>query len=211
MFLISQIVKSILNQSLTFYLRAKYQEKSIHCLNKRFIKENYNHFKPEYRFSIKGNNFNNYLLYYINQQGLNNILHYEDISSMQQSIEIRAPFMDYRLMEFAFSIPNELRFKKGITKIILRETIGIMLPDSITKNRQKIGFRTPFKEYIANDKSFKSYISEILNSRSFTSKKIWKANKIYKVFQNTFKYPNFPFWRVINLEIWSKVYNISNL
>lgn len=210
-FLLIQMVKSILNQPFASYLRAKYQEKSIGCLDKNFVKANINHYKSEYKFSIKGNNFNEYLLNQINHQGLNTILHYEDISSMSQSIEIRSPFLDYRVMEFAFSIPNKLKFNNGITKLIQRETIGKMLPDFITKNRQKIGFNTPFEEYIDTDANFKAYVGDILNSQSFKSKKIWKANKVAKVFQHSAKYPLFPYWRVINLEVWSKVYNINNL
>lgn len=209
-FLISQMAKSVLNQNFASYLRARFQEKTISCFNEDFVKANYHHFKPAYKFSLKGNNFNNYLLTQINQQGLNHILHYEDVSSMSQSIEIRSPFMDYRLMEFAFSIPNELRFNKGVTKVIQRDTIGKLLPDSITKAK-KIGFTTPFKDYISNDPNFKTYISDILNSKSFTSKKIWDADKIKKVFSNTKDNPAFPYWRIINLEVWSKVYNITNL
>jgi asparagine synthase (glutamine-hydrolysing) len=209
-FLISQIAKSVLNQNYASYLRARFQEKTISCFNKDFVNDNYHHFKPAYKFSLKGNNFNNYLLTQINQQGLNHILHYEDVSSMSQSIEIRSPFMDYRIMEFAFSIPNNLRFNKGITKVIQRDTIGKMLPDTITKAK-KIGFTTPFKDYISSDPNFKTYISDVLNSKSFTSKKIWDADKIRKVFSNTKDNPGFPYWRIINLEIWSKVYNITNL
>jgi len=210
-FLITQMVKSILNQPLPSYLRAKYQEKSIFCLENDFVKQNYNHYKSEYKFSIKGNNFNRYLLNQINNQGLNHILHYEDVSSMQQSIEIRSPFMDYRLMEFAFSIPNDMKFKNGVTKRIQRETIGKMLPDFITENRNKIGFSTPFNEYISSDPAFRHFIFDVLNSTNFKSKKIWNADKIIKVFENPSKYPNFPFWRIINFEIWSKMYNIRNL
>ncbi len=210
-FLIAQMIKSTLSQSSSSYLRAKFQEKSIGCLDKDFIKENYSHYNSEYKFSLKGDNLNKYLLNLINHQGLNAILHYEDISSMQQSIEIRSPFMDYRLMEFAFSIPNDLKFKNGVTKIIQRETIGKMLPDSITKTRKKIGFLTPFTDYISSIPEFRSYIFETLNSQSFISKKIWKADKIIKIFRNPSKYSNFPFWRVINLEVWSKMYNITNL
>lgn len=172
---------------------------------------NYNHYKSDWKFSLYGNNFNRYLLDQIIHKTLNNILQYEDISSMLQSIEIRSPFMDYRLMEFAFSIPNDLKFKKGITKVIQRETIGKMLPDSITNNRKKIGFNTPFTDYISNDTSFKSYIFSTVNSKSFSSKNIWKGDKIAKVFENPSKYPDFPFWRFINMEIWSKVYDINNL
>ena len=210
-FLTSQIMKSLLNHNFSSYLRAKFQEKSFSCFQNYFIREHKAHFKPEYHFSLSGNNFNRYLLAQINQFGLNNILHYEDISSMNQSIEIRSPFMDYRLMEFAFSIPNDLKFKNGVTKIIQRETIGKMLPDSIVKNRKKIGFITPFQDYISNDSDFKNYISDLLHSKSFTSKKIWNSDKISTAFSDPDKLPNFPYWRIINLEVWSKVYNINNL
>jgi asparagine synthase (glutamine-hydrolysing) len=210
-FLLSQMFKSILSHTYSSYLRAKYMEKSIFCLNKEFIKMNYDHYKSDWKFSFKGNNFNRYLINTISYKTLNNILHYEDISSMLQSIEIRSPFMDYRMMEFGFSIPNDLKFKKGVTKIIQRETIGKMLPDSITKNRKKIGFNTPFTEYFSNDPDFKSYILGTINSKSFSSKKIWNADKLSKVFENPSRYPGFPLWRFLNMEVWSKVYNINNL
>jgi len=209
--LLSQMFKSTLSLPYSSFLRAKYMEKSISCLDKEFVKMNYPHYKSDWKFSLKGNNFNRYLLNHITHKTLNNILQYEDVSSMMESIEIRSPFMDYRLMEFAFSIPNDLRFKNGITKIIQRETIGKSLPDSITKNRKKIGFNTPFTDYISNDPSFKSYLLNTINSEHFTSKRIWDAKKIKKVFENASKYPEFPFWRIVNLEVWSKVYNIDNL
>ncbi len=210
-FLLSQMFKSTLSHTHSSFLRAKFMEKSISCLNKEFVKMNYKHYKSDWKFSLYGNNFNRYLLDQIMHKTLNNILQYEDISSMLQSIEIRSPFMDYRLMEFAFSIPNDLKFKNGITKVIQRETIGKMLPDSITNNRKKIGFNTPFTDYISNDTSFKSYIFSTVNSKSFSSKNIWKGDKIAKVFEDPSKYPDFPFWRFINMEIWSKVYDINNL
>lgn len=209
--LLSQMFKSTLSLPYSSYLRAKYMEKSLSCLNSEFVRLNYKHYKSDWKFSLKGGNFNKYLLNHITHKTLNNILQYEDISSMLQSIEIRSPFMDYRLMEFAFSIPNELKFNKGITKVIQRETIGKMLPESITYNRKKIGFNTPFTEYISSDPTFKSYIFDIINSKSFSSKKIWNSSKIVEKFKNPEKYPNFPFWRFINMELWSKGYNINNL
>lgn len=210
-FLLSQMFKSVINQSLAAYLRARYQEKSIPHLEEGFIKENFKHYKPDYQFSFKGNNFTHYLLKQINKEGLNQILHYEDVSSMSQSIEIRSPFMDYRLMEFAFSIPNELKYKSGITKLIQRETIGKMLPDSITKNRQKVGFRTPFLDYLSHDPAFKTYVQDVLHSSTFQSKRIWKADKLARLFERPDENPNFPFWRVLNLEAWSKMYQVKNL
>ena len=211
LFLISQMFKTTLSHPRSSFLRAKYLEKSVSCLNNSFIKMNYPHYKSDWKFSLKGDNFDRYLINQICHKTLNNILHYEDVSSMLESIEIRSPFMDYRMMEFAFSIPNRLKFNKGVTKVIQRETFGKMLPDSITKNRRKIGFNTPFTEYISDDPSFKSYVLGIVNSKSFSKKWIWNADKVANIFKDPAKTPLFPYWRFVNLEIWSKVYEIDNL
>ena len=210
-FLFSQMFKAVINQSTASFLRAKYQEKSIGVLNKKFVEQNRSHFKKQYRFSTKKGSLSRYLLHQINSTGINQILHYEDVSSMNQSIEIRSPFMDYRLMEFAFSIPNEYKFSEGITKKIQRDTIGKDLTKSITESRKKIGFKTPFLEYLKDDTEFKKLIFSILDSESFNSRKIWNATDIKKMFKNVDANKEFPYWRIINLEIWAKAYNIENL
>jgi asparagine synthase (glutamine-hydrolysing) len=210
-YLALQILKSISNQTTTAFYRAKFQEKSIGHLNPDFVRKNYHHYKPTYQFSPGQDNFSNYLLYTINQQGLNHILHYEDVSSMNQSIEVRSPFMDYRLMEFAFSIPIELKMKEGITKLIQRETIGKTLPNVITSNRNKIGFKTPFNKYLQEDSEFKKMTTDLVNSYSFRQKTIWNSDSLAREFKKEKANENFPFWRIINLEIWSQVYSISNL
>lgn len=215
--LISQMVKAMLKPSFAAYLRGKHQENIIPCLNKEFVRNNRDAFVSDYRFSFKGNNFDNYLLDKINNQGLNTILHYEDVSSMNQSVEIRSPFVDYRLMEYAFSIPNELKLKEGRTKIILRDSIGKSLPKSITENRRKIGFSTPFYDYLFKDESFSNYVKDIFNSKSFKDKTIWDSEAIRKEYdrvsmnQTDVYWKEFPFWRVLNLEVWSKVYNVTGL
>ncbi|SNS07595.1 asparagine synthase (glutamine-hydrolysing) [Belliella buryatensis] len=210
-FLISQMFKAVLNQSTASYLRAKYREKTLDILNPEFVKKNKTHFKQFYKFSFGADSFNKYLLHQINYQGINTILQYEDSSSMNQSIEIRSPFMDYRLMEFAFSIPVEMKFSKGITKKIQRDTIGKDLPSSISRNRKKIGFRTPFLIYLEDNDDFKKLIFSILDRDSFKSRKIWDALAIKEKFANVKENKEFPFWRIINLEIWAKAYGINNL
>jgi len=209
-YLLTQMAKSILPPPFASYLRARYQDKTIPCLNKDFVKANRG-YQSLYKFSPSGGNLNNYLLDAIKNQDINSILHYEDVSSMNQSIEIRSPFLDYRMMEFAFSIPDSLKLKGGITKRILRETVGKDLPDSITKNRKKIGFHTPFTDYITNDPVFKNYVTGILESESFKAKNIWDAKKISHFFGNPTENPKFPYWRILNLELWARAYNISNL
>jgi asparagine synthase (glutamine-hydrolysing) len=206
----NQMVKALLSKKNASYFRAKFSEKNMSCLNSHFVKSAIDHYQYDYDFSLKGNNLQNYTLEQITNTGLNTILHYEDVSSMRSSIEMRSPFMDYRLMEFAFSIPDSLKFDKGKTKKIIRETVGKNLPNNIVNNYKKIGFQSPFVEYM-KDKSFQAMIQDILNSKSFNGKTIWNQKNIRERFLHPEKYPNFPFWRFLNFELWSRANGISNL
>lgn len=77
----------------------------------------------------------------------NNYLVKVDRSSMAHSIEVRSPFLDYRLAEFAQSIPS--RFKVGYSsgKILLKEILKYKVPDKIL-NRSKMGFTPPISKWI---------------------------------------------------------------
>jgi len=113
-------------------------------------------------------------------------------------------------MELAFSIPEKMKFHDGVTKKILRELFKDKLPSSVIDNHRKIGFMTPFDKWLGEETSVR-FVNEILNSSSFNNKNIWNAEKIRKIFNSKEKYPSFPYWRILNLELWSQVYRIKNL
>ncbi|MFH1298044.1 MAG: asparagine synthase (glutamine-hydrolyzing) [Bacteroidota bacterium] len=74
---------------------------------------------------------------------LPSLLHYEDRNSMAFSIESRVPFLDHRLVEFAFTLDNQDKINKGVTKYILREAMNGSLPNAIYHRHDKKGFVTP--------------------------------------------------------------------
>lgn len=76
------------------------------------------------------------------------LLRFEDRNSMAFSLEARLPFLDYRIVEFALSLPEELKINKGWQKFILREAVSEM-PDSIKWRKDKKGFTTPHADWIA--------------------------------------------------------------
>ncbi|WP_434782187.1 asparagine synthase (glutamine-hydrolyzing) [Ferrovum myxofaciens] len=79
---------------------------------------------------------------------LPSLLHYGDAVSMASSVEYRLPFMDYRLVEFAFSLPTQEKISKGYTKHILRSATEGMLIDKVRLRRSKNGFSTPMRRWI---------------------------------------------------------------
>jgi len=74
---------------------------------------------------------------------LPSLLRYEDRSSMAFGIETRLPFLDYRLVEMAFSLPDEDRLDGATTKAIARRALGDRVPPSVLERRDKMGFETP--------------------------------------------------------------------
>ena len=65
-----------------------------------------------------------------------------DRMSMASSLELRVPFLDYRMVEFAASLPDDFKMKKGEGKRILKAMMKGLLPDNII-HREKRGFPTP--------------------------------------------------------------------
>jgi asparagine synthase (glutamine-hydrolysing) len=75
-----------------------------------------------------------------------------DKMSMLHSLEIRAPFLDYRLVEFAFTVPDRHRIYEGIEKYILRETFREFLPGAIYQ-KKKQGFNLPLRKWFGKELS----------------------------------------------------------
>jgi asparagine synthase (glutamine-hydrolysing) len=65
-----------------------------------------------------------------------------DRMSMGSSLELRVPFLDYRMVEFAASLPSHYKIKNGEGKYILKEMMKGLVPDNII-HREKRGFPTP--------------------------------------------------------------------
>jgi asparagine synthase (glutamine-hydrolysing) len=89
-------------------------------------------------------------------------LRMEDRMSMAHSVESRLPFMDYRLVEFAFAIRDSLKIRDGWTKFILRSAMSGQLPPEIGWNRRKQRFAVPFGDWIRQ--SWRPMVSDLFLS-----------------------------------------------
>jgi asparagine synthase (glutamine-hydrolysing) len=75
------------------------------------------------------------------------LLHYGDAISMAFSLESRLPFMDYRLVEYAFRIPGHLKVGEGRGKLVLRNAVRRDVPLEVIDSRRKLGFPTPIAKW----------------------------------------------------------------
>jgi asparagine synthase (glutamine-hydrolysing) len=75
------------------------------------------------------------------------ILYKTDRMSMAHSLEVRPPFLDHRIIEFAARLPHDLKIRKSRLKFILRELMADKLPAPVLK-RQKEGFDIPAHQWM---------------------------------------------------------------
>lgn len=85
----------------------------------------------------------------IERTNLPALLRYEDKNAMRHSIETRLPFLDYRLVELALSLPGSAKISEGWTKHVLRQSMAGKMPDSIVWRRNKLGFEAPERLWFA--------------------------------------------------------------
>jgi len=81
---------------------------------------------------------------------------------MAHSVEIRSPFLDYRLVEFAATLPGRMKINKGIVKDILKSAVNPILPEGITK-RPKEGFVLPVFDWMVE--KLRDYMLDILSDQ----------------------------------------------
>ncbi|RMF92453.1 MAG: asparagine synthase (glutamine-hydrolyzing) [Candidatus Schekmanbacteria bacterium] len=107
------------------------------------VEEHYEKFKKRGRL-------NSMLFLDISTWLVDDILKKVDLASMANSLEVRVPFIDHRIVEYAASLPENLKLN-GITgKFIIKESAKELLPEKILKRRKK-GFHLPLAHLLRNE------------------------------------------------------------
>lgn len=88
----------------------------------------------------------------INTWLVGDILAKADKMTMANSLELRVPFLDIKIAEFASKMPDRLKFRRGVTKYLLRESVKDVVPEA-TRNRKKLGFPIPIRRWLTKERS----------------------------------------------------------
>ncbi len=86
-----------------------------------------------------------------------------DRASMSASLEVRSPFLDYRIIEFARTLPVEFRYQPGNKKRILKDLLYQYVPKELV-DRPKRGFTMPFEVWFR--KELKDYVLDTLTTEN---------------------------------------------
>jgi len=131
------------------------------------------------------------------------LLHYEDRNSMAFSIESRVPFLDYRLVEYVFSLPDRCRIYNGLTKAVLRNSMEGILPEKIRMRTDKMGFVTPQDMWLKNE--MKDWVEDIFQSKSFRERIYFRPDVImnyWHLFCDGKINAGNAIWRWLCVELW---------
>lgn len=129
-------------------------------------------------------------------------LRFNDRISMAYGTELREPFLDYRLVEFAFAQPTEYKIKKGIQKKMLREIVSEYLSDAISY-APKRPLQTPQREWLGAD--LKEFVSRELKNIENSPYASWFDLKVlYKEWETYLKgdkQSSFHIWQWLNFSL----------
>jgi asparagine synthase (glutamine-hydrolysing) len=130
-----------------------------------------------------------------------------DRASMINSLEVRAPFLDYRLIEFAYSkVPSSLKATKLDKKILLKKLAKQILPKEFDYSRKQ-GFSIPLSSWL-NGGPWLKYFEEVLlssNDSLFDKKEVLKLINGQKAGRSNSE----RLFALVLFELWRKEYEIS--
>ncbi len=129
-----------------------------------------------------------------------------DRMTMAHSLESRAPFVDPKLVEFAASIPADLKLKGRDLKHILKKTASRYLPKELIY-REKQGFGFPIARWMRTD--LNQFLRNLFAESRFVELGIFRAEEIQRYLDEHLSGQsdhNFRLWILLNLELWYRVY-----
>lgn len=138
----------------------------------------------------------------------NDMLTKVDLMSMANSLEVRVPLLDYRVVDFAFSLPANFKIDTASGKKILKDAFKNDLPPEIF-NRPKHGFEVPLLKWLQT--GLRSLLEDNLLERNFVEQQnIFNANEIEKLKQKLFSSNpgdvHATLWGLVVFQYWYKKY-----
>jgi asparagine synthase (glutamine-hydrolysing) len=140
------------------------------------------------------------------------LLERKDRMSMAVGLEARVPYCDYRLVEYVWNIPWEMKMVDNIEKGILRQVFADVLPDDV-RNRKKSGF--PSSQNPSYLGAVRSWTLDILNDSNAPVLPLINTNLVRAVAEGKApriylgEWEGFLFEHVIQINAWLKEYGVT--
>lgn len=144
------------------------------------------------------------LLLYMRTYLMDQVLVKVDRASMKNALEIRAPFLDYRVVDFVNSLPYEYKLRGLTTKYILKKLMHGRLPRNII-NRKKKGFNIPLSRWLKTE--LKTFCDQTLSPSAIKEGGLFQIETVERLKQEHFsgqKDHRKKLWTLLVFELWRK-------
>jgi asparagine synthase (glutamine-hydrolysing) len=141
----------------------------------------------------------------LTDRGLPELLRYEDRNSMAHSLEARVPLLDHRLVQLVFSLSGGELIRGGETKSVLRRALADLLPPTVARRRDKLGFVTPEARFFRG--ALGAYAADVFASQSFRERgfvNVGAATARLERHRRGDDGAGMELWRALNLELWAR-------
>lgn len=145
-------------------------------------------------------------LFDIDQYLAHNLLYKMDIASMASSLEVRNPYLDYRVMEFAYNLPQEFKIRNGVSKYLMKKLLERYLPKELVY-RRKWGFPAPVGNWLTRDLAY--LIDQWLNPARIKQQGIFNeqiVSRYVQLFRSGKNYHDKRIWSLIFFQMWHAKY-----
>ena len=130
-------------------------------------------------------------------------LHFEDRNSMAFSVESRIPFLDHRLVEYAYGLPGHQKIRDGWTKVVLRNAMRGVLPEVIRTRTDKKGFMAPTDLWLKTD--MRETVRDLIESEAFRARGFFNHQTVLREYDRHCRGEQnirLALWSWVNLELW---------
>ena len=147
------------------------------------------------------------------QTVLPTILRNFDRCSMAHGVEVRMPFMDWRLVCFVFSLPEESKVGGGFTKRVLREAMRGVMPEALRTRKGKIGFNSPLPNWFNGP--LREWVLEQVNHPDFLRSNLWNGPAIRQYVEAKYYAGTWAWheceqvWPFLHAQAWRQIFHKS--
>jgi asparagine synthase (glutamine-hydrolysing) len=133
------------------------------------------------------------------------LLHVEDRVSMAHGLESRVPFIDADVVEFAATLPADVKFKQGNLKHALKAALRDVLPAEIVDRRDKMGFPVPLGEWINGE--LRDLVLDVFSGESARSRPyLAEGFDVRDLIEGEGAFSR-NLWGLFSLELWQQAYH----
>ncbi len=133
------------------------------------------------------------------------LLHVEDRMSMAHGLESRVPLLDHPLVELAATIPSNIKFEEGHLKHLPKITFSDLLPESLNRRTDKMGFPVPLTEWLQGE--LQDFVGDIFSSKKAGEREYLHPDFNVKSLISKESRFGRKVWGLLSLELWQQEFH----